>query len=462
MKHDIIVIGGGPAGYTIANLSAKNGLKTALIEKNRVGGTCLNIGCIPTKALISRASLIKKMQNSKSGIYVASFLINIREITWEVKTITDNISKGVEFLLNKNKVDIIEGEASFLDKNTIIVDNNEYKGDKIIIATGSKPADFLKFLKPNISKEKILRNKIITSSNALFLYEIPKSITIIGGGVMGVEFAYIFNAFGSSVTIVEYFENLLPNIDNECGKLLERLFTRSGIKVITSANIKLVDNENGVNKINYEKNGKSEIVESEYVLFTNGMVANTDNLDLEKIGIEKANDGRIVVNDLFQTNIDNIYAIGDVASGYPMLAHVAYHQARNCINNILKKEIAYDLKYIPSCIYTEPEIAVIGLSEKEAKEKNIDYKVLKTFFKASGKATAIGINDGFVKIVVSRNGAMLGASIVGYNATEIIGTICVAIKNNIKIDDLNSIMFPHPTIVESITDATKIFFDEEL
>ncbi len=462
MNYDIIVIGGGPAGYTIASLAAKGGLKTAMIEKKKVGGTCLNIGCIPTKALISRASLIKKIKNSKSGIHIDGFSINMEEISNDVRAVTDSVSKGVEFLLNKNKVDIISGEASIIDKNTINVNGSEYKSDKIVIATGAKPADFSRFLKPNISKDEIAKNKIITSSDALFLNEVPKSIAIIGGGAMGVEFAYIFNALGSTVTIMEYFDNLLPNMDSECGKTLERLFTRSGIKVIASANIKLVDNENGINKINYEKNGKSEVVESEYVLFTNGMVANSDGLGVEKLGVEKANNGRIIINNNFQTNIDNIYAIGDVAAGYPMLAHVAYHQARNCINHILNRPIIYDLKYVPSCIYTEPEVASVGLSEREVKEKNIEHKVLKTFFKASGKASAIGMNDGFVKIIVDNGGTILGTSVVGYSATEIIGTICVAIKNSIKIDDINSVMLPHPTIVESISDTAKIFLDETL
>ncbi|OHD15366.1 MAG: dihydrolipoyl dehydrogenase [Spirochaetes bacterium GWD1_27_9] len=460
MDYDVIVIGSGPAGYTAACLFAKNNLKTLVVEKDKVGGVCLNVGCIPTKTLLTIAenySLIK--ENEITGVSCTDVNIDKTKISQKVLEVSQNMSKSIDYLFKKNGVTIVLGDANFIDKNTISVNGVNYSAKFIIIATGSRNKDYSNFLDANIPKDKI-----ITSTEALFLENIPKSITILGAGAIGVEFAYIYSSFGSEVTLIEYFPHILPNMDEECGKTLERSFKKKNIKVITDAKVSKINYESENYVVNYTRKEKDEKITSEYVLFAMGRTPNSNINGIEKLNLEMEKTF-IKVNKSMQTSVENIYAIGDIIAAKPLLAHVAYDEARVCVDNILNIDEKFDInyKFVPFCIYTEPQIASFGFTEKEAKEKGYDFKVLKSFFKASGKAMAMNKQDGFVKILVENQGQkIIGASIVGANATEIIHEILICAKNNLNIKDLSHTMHAHPTLSELISDTAKIYWNGNL
>lgn len=458
MDYDVIVIGSGPGGYYAASLLGKSGKKVLVIEKDKIGGVCLNIGCIPTKSLITISEKIGHLRkNDITGIDIGSdYSIDKTKINDKVKEATIINSKSVEYLFKKNSVELIIGEAEFIDNNTIKVGEKQYTAEKIIIASGSRNKDYSLFS----SGEKI--EKVISSTEALFLNNIPKSITIIGGGAIGVEFAYIFNSLGSSVTIIEYFPNLLPNMDTECGKNIERTFKKEGIRVITEAKL-LTIGKDEENFITYLRKEKEDRISSEYILVALGRDPNSEIKGIEKIGItlEKKH---IKVNEQFKTNIENIYAIGDVVYGKPLLAHTAYYDAKLAVNNILhdnNEKPNYNL--VPFCIYSEPQVAGFGITEDKAKENGIDYKTVKSFFKSSGKAIAIDKTDGFVKLIIeNKTEEIIGASIVGENATELIHTILLAAKEKKGLKLITETIFAHPTLSELIKDTSSIFYGENL
>ncbi|HOV14488.1 MAG TPA: dihydrolipoyl dehydrogenase [Spirochaetota bacterium] len=453
MKYDVIIIGAGPGGYHAANLLGEKGKRVLVVEKNKLGGVCLNIGCIPTKALISISDKIRLLKkNEITGVNTDnSFQIDKSAINDKVLEATNLNCKAIEYLFKKNSVECVYGEASFVDKNTIMVNGVNYNAKKIVIATGSRNREYTTFSGGNTL------DKVITSTEALFLDNIPKSIIIIGGGAIGVEFAYIFNNLGSDVTILEYFSHLLPNMDSECGKTIERTFKKDGIKVVTDAKLLKIGFDE-TNFVVYNRKEKEEKIASEFVLVAMGRTPNTDINGIEKLNLNYEKN-YIKVDSNFKTNIENIYAIGDVVYGKPLLAHTAYYEAELMVNHILNNtNNKPDYGFVPFCIYSEPQVAGFGITEEQAKEKNLKFKVLKSFFKASGKAIAIGKTDGFVKIIVDgETNTILGASIVGENATEIIHTLLPVARLKLPIKSITETIFAHPTLVELIKDTCSNF-----
>ncbi|HOJ62857.1 MAG TPA: dihydrolipoyl dehydrogenase [Spirochaetota bacterium] len=454
MEFDVTIIGAGPGGYTAANLCAKNGLKVAIIEKEKIGGVCLNIGCIPTKSLINIAEYYSKIKNNNeiSGIKIENATIDRVTINKRLTEISTNIVRGIEFLFKKYGVVIYKGEAKIIDKNTVLVNNEIIKTKKIIIATGSKNKDYSFLLKDNNSPN------ILTSTEALFLEKIPESITIIGGGAIGVEFAYIFNAFGSNVTLLEYFPVLLYNMDEECGKSLERIFRKNKIKTIVEAKVLSISSKENYLSVKYQKNGEELDVLSEYVLVAMGRSPNTKNLNLEGLNVATKN-GFILVNEFMQTTNPDIYAVGDVVAESPLLAHVAYREAKIASYHILNKDVPQlDRNLIPFCIYTEPQISGFGLTESKAKSLYPDCKILKIFLKSNGKANAIDKTEGFIKIVTHKD-KIIGCWILGVDATEIIHNLLLVSTNDLTIDRILNVIYAHPSISETIFDIVQEEYD---
>ena len=453
MDYDVIIIGAGPGGYHAANLLAQAGKKVLIVEKNKLGGVCLNEGCIPTKALISISEKIASVRRDEIvGLSLdKNISINKDLINEKVTNASLQNGKAIEYLFKKNGVNYLIGEASIIDKNSIKVGSDILKGEYIVIATGSQNKSYTQFSNGNTI------DKVISSSEALTLKEIPNSITIVGGGAIGVEFAYIFSNLGSEVTILEYLPTLLPNIDSECGKNIERSFKKLGIKVITDAkllSIRNKDNENNNNYIVYSRKGKDETIYSEYILISLGREANSKIDGIQNLSLDMDR-GFIKVNNNFKTNIDNIYAIGDVVSGKPMLAHTAYYETEIMVNNILNGSVANpDYNLVPYCIYCEPQVAGFGISEDLAKKNGYNYEILKSFFKASGKAIAIDKTDGFIKLVIdSKKRNILGAFIVGENATELIHILLPIARLKLPVETLLETIFAHPTLSELIKDT---------
>jgi len=463
MDYDVIVIGAGPGGYTAACLCAKNGLKTAVIEKNKVGGVCLNVGCIPTKALIKIANNIEEIKKNSDiiNIHLPGISINWQNLSGSIRLKAETVSKGVDYLLKINKVDLIYGKAEFTGKNMISVNGNEYKAKDIIIATGSRNKDISKIIKINIKNQ----DNILTNNEAVFLDKKITSIAILGGGAIGVEFAYILNQLGADVSLLEYFPNLLPNIDLDCSRMIERAFRKNNINILTASKITMLEELNDKYIIKYnDKNNTENSIEAEYILNALGRMPNTEDLSLENIGLT-TDKGFITVDKNMQTSIDGIYAVGDVVSGSPQLAHVAYDEARTAVDSIIKKDRPYsiDYNYIPFCVYSEPQVAGFGLNEDKIKEKGIDYKIIKVFFKASGKAVAIDKTDGFIKLLIDKNNeTIISASICGSDASEMIHEILVSAKAGLKLKAIVDTTHTHPTLSELIQDAAKEFYGEGL
>ena len=464
MDYDVAVIGSGPGGYTAACLAAKNGLKTAVIENSKLGGVCLNEGCIPTKALIHLSEKIGTVVKGKiTGLNeINPGNINKDDVNNEVAQVAATMSKGIDFLFKSNKVDVLKGYARILDKNKLqIMDENnniqEISVDNIIIASGSRNRDF-----NDVMKNRVSGSKIIDSTQALFLEKIPGSICVIGGGAIGVEFSYIYNLLGSQVSLLEYFPNLLPNTDIDCGKTLERSFKKQKIKVTAKAKVvDIRENSNGCEVV-FERNGEESVIAAEYVLLAMGRVPNTDDIGLDKLDKDILDKGYIRVNPAtMQTDIDNIYAIGDVVAGSPLLAHVAYDEARVAVENILKKDtgFAIDNSLIPFCIYSYPQVANFGMDDAAANEAGVDFEALKVHFKASGKAVALGKSEGFIKILIDKKTEnIIGASIIGPDATELLHELILAAKTKLSLKEIADTMHAHPTLSEMMWEAAKSYY----
>lgn len=450
MKYDLAIIGSGPAGYEAAITSAKLGAKTCLIEKDKVGGTCLNYGCIPTKTLITSAHLFSKIKNAEEfGIYVDKFSLNFRKIIERKNKIISKIQEGIMFVLNSHKINLVSGEAKILNKNLIEVKKSNgnlenISTEKIIIASGSKDKDVF-----GVNGKNILNSKQI-----LQLQELPKNLTIIGGGAIGCEFAYIFNIMGVDVSIVEIFPQLLPNfsnLDNRIRKQLEIIFKKNGIKLYLGKEVKEIkEEEKNLNVI--LKNGE---IQSEKVLVCVGRKLNLERLNLEEIGI-KLQDGRIFVNEKMETNVSGIYAAGDIASEMQQ-ASVASYQGWIAAENALGRENIIDYNAIPNCIFTSPEIAFVGISEDEANKKNISYKINRFNFLASSKAEILGETEGQIKMILNKdNEEILGVQIIGPFASEIISEVTLLIKKGLKKEDLLYTIHLHPTLSESLREVVKV------
>ena len=422
-KYQLIVVGGGPGGYTAAFRAAELGMSVAIVDDNDLGGVCLNWGCIPTKSLLKNAEVFELINDASSyGIEIGKPKVHFDKIIDKTIQARKRLSKGLHFQVRKLGVDFFPGFASFINQNSIEVDGNTLHGDTFIIATGSK-AKHLQSL-DHSSKN------IMTAKDIFNLKKLPKSMTIVGAGAIGVEFAYFFNAFGTNITLLEAQENILPNEDLEVSQWMHKVLKRKKIDIQTNTLVKEINDE--------------------YVLVSIGVEGNSKGFGLNKIGIEIGPNQHIKVDKDGKTNIDNIYAVGDVV-GPPWLAHVSSTEGLYVVEHILKlnpKKIDYNC--IPACTYSKPEIGSIGLSQEMLDKDGIDYKVVKSFFNANGKAVASSSTEGFIKILVSKDNYVLGAHIIGSNATEMISEFSLAMRNKLSVENILDSIHPHPTFSEAI------------
>ena len=449
-RFDLAVIGGGPGGYVGAIRAAQLGLKVCIIERERLGGVCLNWGCIPTKALIKNAevySLIK--QSEKYGINVQNISVDFKKNIKRSREISQRLSKGIEFLMKKNKVKHLSGIGRFKSKNSIEISNNDkvstVKADKIIIATGARPRTF-----PDLSFDS---ENVISSKEAMLLENPPKDLVIIGSGAIGMEFAYYFNEFGTKVHIVEMMDRILPNEDHEVSEEVEKNFKKSGIKITKGVKVSKIQSMKQNTKVFFYKKASEEIIKAEKVLLAVGVTGNTKNLGLEDLGIETET-GAIKTDNYNRTNIKNIYAIGDVC-GPPWLAHVASAQGHLAAEHSAGLDVnPIDYSNIPGCTYCQPQVGSLGITEQEALSSGFKVKVGRFSFQASGKAMALGNPVGFVKLIFDEKyGELLGAHIVGSEATEMIAELGMAKALEGTWDDLSMTMHAHPTLSEAIMEA---------
>src|SRR5690606_3089250 len=412
-KYDVIVLGSGPGGYVTAIRASQLGFKTAIVEKENLGGVCLIWGCIPTKALLRSAEVFNYLKNAEEyGLSADSVDKDFSTVIERSRGVADGMSKGVQFLMKKNKIEVINGTGKVKAGKKVEVDGKEYSADHIIIATGARSREL-----PNLKQDG---KKVIGYREALTLEKQPKSMIVVGSGAIGVEFAHFYNSLGTEVTIVEYLPNLVPLEDEDVSKQFERSFKKSGIKVMTNASVESVDTSGDMVKAVVKTKKGEETLEAEIVLSAVGISANIENIGLEDVGII-TDKGKIVVNEWYQTNIPGYYAIGDVVPG-PALAHVASAEGITCVEKIKGENVEpIDYGNIPGCTYATPEIASVGMTEKQAKEAGYELKVGKFPFSASGKASAAGEKDGFVKVIFdAKYGEWLGCHMIGHGVTDMI------------------------------------------
>lgn len=456
MDKDIIVIGGGPGGYVAAIRAAQLGAKVCLIEKDKLGGTCLNRGCIPTKALYRNAEVLNILKNiDEFGINVNNFNVNVDKIQIRKQGIVDQLVGGVEQLLKANNVEIINGTAVFKDKNTVQVlfqdgSRRDITSANIIIATGSKPTI------PPI--EGAGEEGIYTSEDILNFESIPKTLAVIGGGVVGMELACIFNSMGTKVTVLEYMSNILGQVESDIIKRLVVSLKKKGIVINTSTKVTKIEKNDGEYIISAEGKKGEIIVEAEKVLLSTGRTPIVEGINLEGIGIEFDRRG-IKVDSNYETNIKGIYAIGDV-NGKIMLAHAASHQGIFTAEKIMGRANGSPSELVPSCIFVFPEIACVGVTEDEAKRKGIPYRVSKFMFGANGKALALGEGEGFIKVIASKaslenptEDKIIGVHIMGPHASDLIHEGALSIENNLSIESIKNTIHAHPTLSEAFSEA---------
>jgi dihydrolipoamide dehydrogenase len=447
-SYDIAILGAGPGGYVSALRAAQLGARVLLIEKGDVGGTCLNRGCIPTKSFLSDINTFRKVRDSDLFINRANVSIDIRKLVSRKNRVVETMKRGISLLLESQGITFIKGFGRFSDSKTIEVSSNGkrkgYKAQHVMIATGSGPASI-----PTIG---INGKTVLSSDEVLDLKGIPKNILIIGGGVIGVEFATIFNGLGAKVTVLEMLPQIISGEDEEVARGLRTLLKKRGIEILTGARVLRASSKKGKVEVEVERNGKKEKCSGEKVLMAIGRVPNTEGLNLEKIGV-KVEGGFVTVNSKMETNVEGVYAIGDVI-GKMMLAHAASAEGIIAVENILGKAHEIDYQKIPSCIYTFPEVASVGLKESEAKQKGYDIRIGKFPYLNSGKALATGEPEGFVKIIAEKElGQILGVQILGEHATELIGECLLAMNVEASIEDLGEVVKGHPTLSETITEA---------
>lgn len=461
-KFDIIVIGSGPGGYVAAIRAAKLRLKVAVIEKAELGGICLNWGCIPTKALLKSAQVYKYASHLQDyGLQIdGNVNIDFEAVVKRSRTIAETMSKGIQFLFKKNNIDVIHGIAKLLKnkKIEVITVENEtllMEADHIILATGSCSKQL-----PHILQDG---KKIIGYREALTLPKLPESMLIMGSGAIGSEFAYFYASMGTKVTLVEFLPNILPNEDEEISKQLERSFKKIGMKVLTSTAVESVVIEEDKCKVSM-KDAKDKITETEceVVLSAIGITPNLENLGIEECGIT-TDKGKIAVDEYYRTNIEGIYAIGDIVHG-PALAHVASHEALICVEKIAGlNPHPIDYQNVPSCTYTSPEVASVGMKEEKLKAEGREYLVGRFPFTASGKATASGNREGMVKLLFDKqSGECLGCHLIGENVTEMIFGAVAARQHNLTGHDFIHTVFPHPTLSEALMEAAAVAYGEEI
>ena len=457
MKYDLIVIGSGPGGYVAAVRGAQQGLKTAVVERENLGGICLNWGCIPTKALMKSAQAFNYVKHAAAyGVKAEGAEADLNAMVDRSRGVAATMNKGVEFLLKKNNVDVIQGTATLLPGKRISVDGTEYEADHIIVATGARSR-----VMPSMPQDG---RRIIGYREAMTLRTQPKTMLVCGSGAIGSEFAYFYQSIGTQVTRVEFMAQILPNEDEEVAAQMSRSFRKMGMKVMPSASVERVDIEGDTCHVTVKdlKKGTEQVIDVDVVLSAVGVVTNLEGLGLDECGI-KYEKGKIEVDDYYRTSVPGYYAIGDVVHG-PALAHVASKEAICCVDHIVKGE-ARKVNYqnVPGCTYTTPEVASVGLTEKKAVEAGHDVLVGKFFFKASGKATAAGNTDGFVKVVVDRaTGLILGCHMCGDNVTEMIAEIVAAREAGLTAHQVAAAIHPHPTMSEAVMEALEAAYGQAI
>ncbi|MEJ6637504.1 MAG: dihydrolipoyl dehydrogenase [Crocinitomicaceae bacterium] len=459
MNYDIILVGSGPGGYVTAIRASQLGLKTAIVEREALGGICLNWGCIPTKALLKSANVFEYLSHAEDyGITVKDAKADFGAMVKRSRDVADGMSNGIKFLMKKNKIDVLTGNGLIKANKTVSVTDDsgkvtDYTASKgVIIATGARSRAL-----PNLPQDG---EKIIGYRQAMTLKTQPKKLLVVGSGAIGVEFAYFYNAIGTEVTVVEYLPNIVPVEDIDVSKQLEKSFKKTGIKVMTGSSVESVDTS-GKNCIVSIKTAKGEEkIECDIVLSAVGIQANIENIGLEEVGIV-VDKGRILVNDYYQTNMPGYYAIGDVVPG-PALAHVASAEGILCVEKIAGHHPdPIDYGNIPGCTYCSPEISSVGMTEKAAKEAGYELKIGKFPFSASGKASAAGTKDGFVKLIFdAKYGELLGAHMIGANVTEMIAEIVAIRKLETTGEELIKTIHPHPTMSEAVMEAAAAAYGE--
>jgi len=459
MKYDLIVIGSGPGGYVAAIRASQLGLKTAVVEKESLGGVCLNWGCIPTKSLLKSAQVYDHFRHAADyGVAVdGSVSPDLPRMVERSRTVAEGMSKGVQFLFKKNKIEAIQGTGRLQSPGKVEVKDGDggttiVEADHIILATGARSREL-----PNLKQDG---KKIIGYREAMTLEKLPKSMLVVGSGAIGSEFAYFYSTLGTEVTLVEFLPNVVPLEDEEVSKQLERSFKKSKMKVMTGSSVESVDTSGKLCKaVVKTPKGETE-VEAEVVLSAVGITPNLENIGLEEAGVELEND-RVKVDQFYRTSVNGIYAIGDIVGG-PALAHVASAEGITCVEKIAGHDPRpLDYQNIPACTYTSPEVASVGMTEKAAREAGYELKVGKFPFTASGKASAAGAKEGFVKLVFdARYGELLGAHMIGANVTEMIAEIVVARKLETTGEEIIKAVHPHPTMSEAIMEAAAAAYGE--
>jgi len=452
-KYDIIVLGSGPGGYVTAIRASQLGFKTAIVEKESLGGVCLNWGCIPTKALLKSAQVFEYLKHAEDyGLKVEGADKDFDAVVKRSRNVAEGMSKGVQFLMKKNKIDVIEGFGKLKPGKKIEVDGTEYSADNIIIATGARSREL-----PSLPQDG---EKIIGYRKAMTLDKQPKSMIVVGSGAIGCEFGSFYNSMGTDVTIVEYMPNIVPVEDEEVSKQFERSLKKAGIKIMTNASVESVDTSGeGVVATVKTKKGEEKL-EADIVLSAVGIKTNIEGIGLEDVGIITDKD-KVIVNDWYQTNMPGYYAIGDITPG-PALAHVASAEGIICVEKLAGMHVEkLDYGNIPGCTYASPEIASVGMTEKQAKEAGYELKIGKFPFSASGKASASGNKDGFVKVIFdAKYGEWLGCHMIGAGVTDMIAEAVLGRKLETTGHEVLKAVHPHPTMSEAVMEAVAAAYDE--
>ena len=459
MSYDIIVLGSGPGGYVTAIRASQLGFKTAVVEKAELGGICLNWGCIPTKALLKSANVFEYISHAQDyGITVKDAKADFNGMIKRSRGVAEKMSGGIQFLMKKNKIDVIKGFGKVKAGKKIDVTDDKGKTTEysaktgIIIATGARSRQL-----PNLPQDG---KKVIGYREAMTLPSQPKKMVVVGSGAIGVEFAYFYNTLGTDVTVVEYMPNIVPVEDVEVSKQLERSFKKQGMKIMTSSSVESVDTSGKGCVVTVKTKKGEEKIECDIVLSAVGIETNLEGIGLEDVGIA-TDKGKVLVNDFYQTNIPGYFAIGDITPG-PALAHVASAEGIICVEKLAGQHVdTLDYGNIPGCTYCTPEVASVGMTEKAAKEAGYEVKVGKFPFSASGKATAAGANDGFVKLVFdAKYGELLGGHMIGGNVTEMVAELVAVRKLETTGHELIKTVHPHPTLSEAIMEAAAAAYDE--
>ncbi len=459
MNFDVIVIGSGPGGYVAAIRASQLGMKTAVVEKSELGGVCLNWGCIPTKALLKSAQVFNYTKHAADyGVSLKNEPVaDMPAMVKRSREVANGMSKGIQYLFKKNKIEHIAGTGKVMPGKKVEVtaddgSKKEYTAQHIILATGARSRE-LKGLEQD-------GKKIIGYRKAMTLEKQPKSMVVVGSGAIGAEFAFFYNSIGTEVTLVEYMPNVLPVEDEEVSKQLARSFKKQGIKIMTDSTVESVDTKGKTCKVQIKTKKGTETIEAEIVLSAVGISPNLEGLGLEETGIEQES-GKIKVDEYYRTNVEGYYAIGDIVPG-PALAHLASHEGIICVEAIAgKNPEPIDYGNVPGCTYTNPEVASVGMTEKAARDAGYELKIGKFPFSASGKASASGSKDGFVKLIFdAKYGELLGAHMIGDNVTEMIAELVMARKLETTAEEIIKGIHPHPTMSEAVMEAAAAAYDE--